>query len=472
LRHLIVQIPGIGGSVLTDPADREAWNVTAQKLTRAVVRPEALDLDRFPTLVPDRLIATTTVIPPVAVVPGYNGLPDAVRNHFGTGLTVVNFREGEPMPSGVDVLRVPYDFRRSVREAAGVVDRAVSATGARSVVVVAHSMGGLVARYWIGRLGGWAKCLALITLGTPHRGAPKALDWLVNGAGLGPFRLPRTTRVLRGWPSVYELVPQYPAIWHGTAPVEPVDLPASCVRSFGDTSAADRVMVGIRAASRTHAEIAEGWAAIPPDRVPVVIPYFGRGHRTANWAGFERGRLRVTTDDPEWRGVVGWRGDGTVPAISAIPAELNRSKELWRGVPDRHGPLGGTPAVLDPLVNLLADDLPARGDAMPDRPWIGFGLEDTVPTGTELPWGVELLGEVDGPGASATATISDGDEPRVVPMTTRGQGWEARLPALPAGMYEVTVQVNNAWHGAPVYGSMPLAVVDPDDDLMPDEEVS
>jgi hypothetical protein len=26
----------------------------------------------------------------------------------------------------------------------------------------------------------------LITVGTPHRGAPKALDWLVNGVRVGP----------------------------------------------------------------------------------------------------------------------------------------------------------------------------------------------------------------------------------------------------------------------------------------------
>ncbi len=36
--------------------------------------------------------------------------------------------------------------------------------------IVAHSAGGLVARYFIQRLGGFHYCDALITLGTPHRG--------------------------------------------------------------------------------------------------------------------------------------------------------------------------------------------------------------------------------------------------------------------------------------------------------------
>ncbi|HYZ09976.1 MAG TPA: hypothetical protein VE709_15610 [Pseudonocardiaceae bacterium] len=56
----------------------------------------------------------------------------------------------------------------------------------RQVVVLAHSMGGLVARHWLGPGGGAAHCRALITLGTPHRGAPKALDWLLNGVRLDP----------------------------------------------------------------------------------------------------------------------------------------------------------------------------------------------------------------------------------------------------------------------------------------------
>lgn len=38
------------------------------------------------------------------------------------------------------------------------------------IYLVAHSAGGLVARYYVQRLGGFHYCEALITLGTPHRG--------------------------------------------------------------------------------------------------------------------------------------------------------------------------------------------------------------------------------------------------------------------------------------------------------------
>jgi len=42
------------------------------------------------------------------------------------------------------------------------------------VFIVAHSAGGLVARYYVQLLGGWHYCDALITLGTPHQGLWKA----------------------------------------------------------------------------------------------------------------------------------------------------------------------------------------------------------------------------------------------------------------------------------------------------------
>jgi lecithin:cholesterol acyltransferase len=453
LKYLIVQIPGIGGSVLSNPGSRTAWDVTPTRIARALVRPETLALDRFPHLTPDRLIVTATVIPAVVVLPGYERMVTNLRNWFGAGLKVVDYLPGVPVPADTEVLRVPYDFRRSVREAAEVVARAVSRVD-RDVVVVAHSMGGLVARYWIGPLEGWRRCHGLITLGTPHRGAPQALDWLVNGVRIGPFRHPSATRVLRGWPSVYELLPQYPAVWTEDGPIEPVDLPGACFQDEGMA----------RDAVRTHADIAAGWAAIPAHRVPKLVPYFGRGHRTLNRASLVDGGLLVTKEDPEWRGNVGWHGDGTVPAISAIPADLGDRNEVWRAVPDKHGPMGGTPAVMDLLGVLLGDGLPTRGNLVPERPWVGFDLDDTALSGVDIPLGADLLGAPDGPGSSATVTITGEHVPRTVPFVARDGRWETVLPPLSAGLYEVTVEIKDAWFGASVYGTAPLAVVEPDED--------
>lgn len=58
------------------------------------------------------------------------------------------------------------------------------------VIVVAHSMGGLDARYMISKLGMDDRVAALITITTPHRGSPYA-DWCVRNLGkrLGGLRL-------------------------------------------------------------------------------------------------------------------------------------------------------------------------------------------------------------------------------------------------------------------------------------------
>lgn len=62
----------------------------------------------------------------------------------------------------------------SVPRLAGKVKREVENLRARyqvkTVDIVAHSMGGVVARYYIQKLGGDGKVANLITLGTPHQG--------------------------------------------------------------------------------------------------------------------------------------------------------------------------------------------------------------------------------------------------------------------------------------------------------------
>jgi len=50
------------------------------------------------------------------------------------------------------------------------IEEALSATGADRVVLVAHSMGGLVARAYLRRFGG-ERVAKLITIGTPHHGS-------------------------------------------------------------------------------------------------------------------------------------------------------------------------------------------------------------------------------------------------------------------------------------------------------------
>ncbi len=58
------------------------------------------------------------------------------------------------------------------------------------VIILAHSMGGLDARYMISRLGMAQRVSALVTISTPHRGSPYA-DWCLTHLGqrLGAVKL-------------------------------------------------------------------------------------------------------------------------------------------------------------------------------------------------------------------------------------------------------------------------------------------
>lgn len=61
-------------------------------------------------------------------------------------------------------------IERFSAQLAQVIDKACRDTGAAKVVIVGHSMGGLVARDYLRRYGG-AKVARVVTIGTPHHGS-------------------------------------------------------------------------------------------------------------------------------------------------------------------------------------------------------------------------------------------------------------------------------------------------------------
>jgi len=67
------------------------------------------------------------------------------------------------------------DIRSSAEQVAKTLDELARVPGFRYVDVVGHSMGGLVATYLLKRLDSQRRIRRVITLGTPHRGAPLAL---------------------------------------------------------------------------------------------------------------------------------------------------------------------------------------------------------------------------------------------------------------------------------------------------------
>jgi pimeloyl-ACP methyl ester carboxylesterase len=87
--------------------------------------------------------------------------------------------------------------------------------GLGPLTVVGHSKGGLIATYYVKKLGGWRRTRAVVTLGTPHRGTPRA--WLGVPFALVARSLvqmipghPFLARLLDGpWPAQVRLV----SIW-------------------------------------------------------------------------------------------------------------------------------------------------------------------------------------------------------------------------------------------------------------------
>jgi triacylglycerol esterase/lipase EstA (alpha/beta hydrolase family) len=74
---------------------------------------------------------------------------------------------------------------RFADQTATKIDAIRAATGAAQVVIVGHSMGGLVARAYLARYGG-AKVRRVITIGTPHQGSVMA--YMFPGVSLSQLR--------------------------------------------------------------------------------------------------------------------------------------------------------------------------------------------------------------------------------------------------------------------------------------------
>jgi pimeloyl-ACP methyl ester carboxylesterase len=66
------------------------------------------------------------------------------------------------------------DLRAAARQLGSAIDAICEETGYERIHVVGHSMGGLIARYYVQRLDGDARVHTLVTLGTPHGGTRAA----------------------------------------------------------------------------------------------------------------------------------------------------------------------------------------------------------------------------------------------------------------------------------------------------------
>jgi len=116
-----------------------------------------------------------------------------------------------------DLFFLPYDWRKDLSQATSSLDEkintALSKTGSDKVQIVAHSMGGLVARDYIRDNQHAQKVDTLIELGTPHAGTPTFLAHLLYNKCIKLFNLvcavngEEVRKLIQNFPGALELLP-------------------------------------------------------------------------------------------------------------------------------------------------------------------------------------------------------------------------------------------------------------------------
>jgi hypothetical protein len=199
-------------------------------------------------------------------------------------------------------------------------------------------MGGLVAR-WFAQCypGGSQMTRRIITIGTPHRGALRALDQLINGARIGKsrFRL-KFTEFARSLPSTYELLPEY-------ACIQGSGRPAPALMSITDYRV--EKLPGLDSAL-THKGLQflaklNGESASPVQILPIVGTHQPTDTTMyVNGSTFKAVNQISETDEA---------GDGTVPRLSATPHDMETDNPVIHWTADKHGALPHNRSVLAQL---------------------------------------------------------------------------------------------------------------------------
>lgn len=447
LTDVIVLLPGILGSVLRRDG-RDLWSTSGRSILAALtslggtvaslkLASEAgADDDAGDGVTAPALLEDLHAIPGFWKIDGYTRCRARILERF----------EATP---GENFFEFPYDWRRDNRHHARRLQRQSAEWLARwreqtrnpnaKLVLVAHSMGGLVSRYFLEALGGWRDARALVTFGTPHLGAAKVLQTVLDGypAKVGPLSLPDLTAALRSFTSVWQLLPVY-------ASFDPGD--GALVR-LADTPAHGLDLARVRAGRDFHREIRDA-----AQRNAADPAYVASGFTTHAIVGVHQPTVQSAVAG---RGAVSFRerfegqdegGDGSVPRISAAPPRTPFQTVL---VPEQHASLQNADFALLQLEGILhAGWAPALDDALsfdvqaPPTP-VSLRVEDCYTAGEDV-----VIRARPGEGSvplRATLAGDDDASPRTVELAPAADGWqEARVPGLSAGAWRVTIEGEGA----------------------------
>jgi Lecithin:cholesterol acyltransferase len=380
-RDAIVVIPGIMGSELVDTGTgRTLWGLndarwylnawTTGRPLKALMLTEDEQAGHYGRVRPTRMLRFTAFAPMLQGFEPYTRLLQAMRRVAVHPDAVAEF---------------PYDWRLPVvhnaRRLAEFLDRHIAAwrrhpaqisalsadpaDGESQIVIVAHSMGGLLARH-LSLIPEAAQHLrATVTLGTPFYGSVKALQLLGADAG-GPGGLPRARlRTLAATlPGVYDLLPRYRCVDTGT---DARALSAADIAAIGGD-------IDLAAAAEADFQLTAG--ASFASHVQVIGAYQPTAQSVTIAGGLASGRRY--TCQPGRNGIrrIDMGGDGTVarqsaqlPGVPAMPLALT------------HGAM----ARADEAILIVTDTLTGQMTG----PWLGGGelgldIPDIVAVGQQF----------------------------------------------------------------------------------------
>ncbi|MCD7833197.1 MAG: hypothetical protein LUH00_04295 [Lachnospiraceae bacterium] len=325
-KKAIIVVPGIAGSelvaaqtvsagALTIPAGTTVWSPT---LTASVLSDSAY-LAAYAQLLADTTNVTAKTVSATDESIGANGTYTALVHELYEKYDTANGGEYE-------VQFFSYDWRTSIADGATALYQYIEAQGYTDVVLVCHSMGGLVAGAYIGTTGG-AKVEKLITIGTPYQGAPQALYVMETGAFLegttGILTKSLFKSAAQSLMTVYELLPTTEYLAANSVIYSFTDYSslvpngqATGVTEMTAAYSAEAVLalISSRYSSSFYAVAAAEMSAIsaanPVDLVDSYV-IVGTGEKTVSGIG-------VSTEDGSLEDIsVTTLGDGTVPLYSA-----------------------------------------------------------------------------------------------------------------------------------------------------------
>jgi hypothetical protein len=351
-----VLIPGILGSVLARDG-KEVWAPSAKALGRAIVSLGssvtnlALNPGEDGTHANDgvkatRLLEDVHLLPGLWKIDGYSRLQKEM-------LSLPGIRRGE------NFFAFPYDWRLDNRIAAKELAEAApkwlsswrkkSGNNTARLIFLTHSMGGLIARYYLECLGGWEQTRFLVSFGTPYRGSLNALNKLVNGMKIraGATDLADLSGFVRSLTSIYQLLPTYPCLSKSNSDqllrVNEYALPRIDPQRLANaTQFHHEIEQAVAANLKTSKYTEEGYT---------IVPIVGTSQFTLQ-SGKERSDGTIEFSDNHSGQAID--GDGTVPRPSATPPELSgKNRELY--VPQQHASLQNTTAVIQQITGMVKE---------------------------------------------------------------------------------------------------------------------